>query len=69
MRTLINRRELAEKLGLSPHTLAVWAVRGFGVPVVKCGSRAMYDPEDVERFIEARKRASTSDDGSAGDSR
>lgn len=61
MRTLISRRVLAERLGCSPHTLAIWAVKGFGVPVVKVGSRAMYDPDDVERFIESRKRGSTSE--------
>lgn len=60
MRSLISRRELAERLGCSPHTLAIWAVKGVGVPVVKVGSRAMYDPEDVEAYISSRKRASTS---------
>jgi DNA-binding transcriptional MerR regulator len=61
MRTLISRRELAERLGCSPHTLAIWALKGVYLPVIKVGSRAMYDPADIERFIEARKRSSTSE--------
>lgn len=60
MRILISRRELAERLGCSPHTLAIWAVKGVGPPVVKVGSRALYDPADVEEYISSRKRASTS---------
>lgn len=59
MSTLMSRRALALRLGCAPQTLAMWAVKGFGPPVVKVGSRAMYDPADVERFIAERKRSST----------
>lgn len=59
MSKLMSRPELALRLGCAAHTLAVWAVKGFGPPVVKVGARAMYDPADVERFIADRKRSST----------
>lgn len=63
MTKLLSRADVARALGVKPHTLAVWAVKGFGPPTVKVGSRAMYDEADIERFIEARKRSSTSDSG------
>lgn len=60
MTKLLSRADAARAMGVKPHTLAVWAVKGFGPPVVKAGSRAMYDEVDIEKFIESRKRASTS---------
>lgn len=60
MKKLQSRTEAARGMGVKPHTLAVWALKGFGPPVVKIGSRAMYDEADIEKFIESRKRASTS---------
>ena len=61
MKKLLSRADAASAMGVKPHTLAVWAVRGFGPPVVKIGSRAMYDEPDLEKFVESRKRSSTSD--------
>lgn len=60
MTKLQSRADVARRMGVKPHTLAVWALKGFGPPVVKIGSRAMYDEADIEKFIESRKRASTS---------
>lgn len=60
MDALLSRRALALRLNIAPHTLAIWAIKGFGPPVVKVGRLAMYDQRDVADFIEERKRPSTS---------
>lgn len=67
MTNLLSRGDAARAMGVKPHTLAVWAVKGFGPPVTKIGSRAMYDERDIEKFIEARKRQSTSAEFPAAD--
>jgi hypothetical protein len=53
---LLTRAETAELIGVEPQTLAVWcSTRRYGLRVTKIGSRAMYDPRDVELFIASRK--------------
>ncbi len=61
---LYSPREAAEFLGVSVHTLARWRVLGTGPAFVKF-SRAKqaivrYRREDLERFIRAHVRTSTS---------
>ncbi len=54
----------AEFLGLSASTLAKMRLRGDGPIYSKAGSRAVvYDLADLESWLTARKRSSTSDDG------
>ena len=60
MRKLISRRVVADVLDVKLGTLAHWSVRGFGPVVIKIGSKAMYDPADVEAFIVACTRSNTS---------
>ncbi|HUT88399.1 MAG TPA: helix-turn-helix domain-containing protein [Thermoguttaceae bacterium] len=52
---LVGRRQAAEYLGLKPQTLAVWAMTGKNLPVVKLGTgkqaRAMYKLVDLDEFI------------------
>ncbi len=49
---LLTRQEAAELLGLRPQTLAVWAMDGRYLPVVRVGSRAVrYRSEDIEEFV------------------
>jgi len=53
---LLTRAETAALIGVEPQTLAVWSsTRRYSLRVTKIGSRAMYDPRDIERFIESRK--------------
>ena len=48
-------------LGLSPSTLAKMRLRGDGPPFAKLGTRAvLYALRDLEKWVEARKRLSTS---------
>jgi excisionase family DNA binding protein len=52
----LSRREAAQYLGLSPNTLARWAVDGTpGLPYYRIGGRAIYDLEDLDAF-RARRR-------------
>ncbi|MDH3702603.1 MAG: helix-turn-helix domain-containing protein [Alphaproteobacteria bacterium] len=59
-------RETAEYLGLSSSTLAKMRLRGDGPAYSKAGPRVViYDLADMESWLAARKRLSTSDEGAA----
>jgi predicted DNA-binding transcriptional regulator AlpA len=60
---LLNEREAALLLGLSPRTLERYRVTGFGPSFVKAGRRCLYRPQDVDAWIASRVRTSTSDLG------
>lgn len=48
---LRSRKEAAQFLGVTEHTLAVWACTGrYNLQVCKIGSRSMYDPEVLVKF-------------------
>jgi hypothetical protein len=52
---LFSAREAAKFLSISQRTLwAISAPRG-PLPVVKIGTRCLYDPVDLQRYIDARK--------------
>lgn len=52
---LLSTKEAAKYLGVSVRTLwAITAPRG-PLPVVKIGTRCLYDLADLARYIEARK--------------
>ncbi len=54
---LIRTDEAAEMLGVRPGTLAIWRRTGrYGLAFVQIGRAIRYDPEDIRRFIEERKR-------------
>lgn len=68
MTGLLNRSEAARLLGLSPQTLAVWAVEGKGPRFVKLGAgRVRYHPDELSRFIRDNTRGSTAEATSAAD--
>lgn len=50
----------AEYVGLSPATLETLRVRGGGPQFVKLGARVVYRREDLDRWLEERKKKSTS---------
>ena len=56
-RLLWNLRESAKAIGVSGKTLQTWAKRGK-VPCVRIGSRVLYDPQDLQRWIEKLKTGS-----------
>ncbi len=64
-RALANEAEAARILGLSVKTLRRWRWAGKGPRFLKIEGAVRYDLEDIEAFIAAARRTSTSDDGTA----
>jgi DNA-binding transcriptional MerR regulator len=58
---LIDTERAAKRLGLHPQTLRQFRSAGGGPPFVKIGAAVRYDPADLQEFIAARKRRSTSE--------
>ncbi len=57
MDKLLNERETAALLGVSPGTLAVWrSTRRYPLKFVKIGRRVRYRPSDVEAFAAANTK-------------
>ncbi len=65
--SLINETEAAQRLGLSVKTLRRWRWAGNPPHFVKIGGAVRYDLSDLEAFIEAGRRTSTSDQGQGVD--
>jgi predicted DNA-binding transcriptional regulator AlpA len=64
MRRVLRTPAAAEYIGYKPSTLEKMRVYGGGPRFVKLGERAVgYDIEDLDSFIEERRRVSTSDPG------
>jgi excisionase family DNA binding protein len=66
---LLTASEVAELLGVKPKTLARWRWKGTGPLHRKIGRKPLYALEDVEAYIAASARRSTSDPGPAARSR
>ena len=58
---LINTDALAAVLGISPRTIERWRIEGFGPPFMKAGRRVLYRECDVEAWLDAGRRFSTSE--------
>jgi hypothetical protein len=57
---LLNELDAAALLGLSPRSLRKWRWAGKGPRFRKLGRRVLYELRDLEAFIEAGVRESTS---------
>jgi len=55
--------EAAQYLGISASTLSKRRVFGGGPRYLKLGRRVVYDVRDLDKWLEAHRRASTSDRG------
>ncbi len=55
---------VSEWLGVSTSTLAKWRLRGTGPPFLKVGKRILMRKSDLDKWLDCRRRHSTSDDGS-----
>lgn len=52
---LLTRKEAADYLGITQHTLSVWAcVKRYNLPYVKIGRLAKYRRTDLDAFINRR---------------
>jgi hypothetical protein len=58
---LLTQRDAANMLRLSQRTLERWRVSGDGPCFVKAGRRVAYRPADLDAWIAARVRHSTSE--------
>ena len=54
MKKLLTIKEAADILGVSVNTIYKWT-SAKKIPYVKVGGRVMFDPDDLEAWIEARK--------------
>jgi len=59
-KTLIDTETLAERIELSERTLEKWRVQGRGPAYLKLGGRVLYDLREVEAWLTAQRRTSTS---------
>ena len=62
----LSTRDAATWLGLSPRTLDRYRVSGDGPAFHRFGGRVRYLAADLDDWASARRRLSTSDDGTAG---
>lgn len=60
---LMTRAEVAERFGLGKRFLELAAVKGGGPSYYKIGSAVRYKASDVRDWLEAQRRAHTSDRG------
>ena len=60
---LMTESDAAEYLNLAVSTLRRWRWAGRDVPFIKIGGCVRYDVNDLDAYIEAGRRTSTSDDG------
>jgi excisionase family DNA binding protein len=58
---LLTVGEAATYLSLSASSLNRWRVSGGGPRYVKLGGKVLYDVRDLDQWIEAHKRRSTSE--------
>jgi hypothetical protein len=58
---LLNANEAAARIGSSVSYLNKLRCQGGGPVFVKMGRLVRYRPEDLDTYIEARRRSSTSD--------
>jgi predicted DNA-binding transcriptional regulator AlpA len=60
----MTQKEAAKFLDLKPRTMEVWRYEGGAPPFVRVSSRCVrYRPADLDAWVEARVRTSTSDPG------
>lgn len=62
---LLTTKEASRYLKLRPNTLEIWRLRGVGVKYCKFGRAVRYRLSDLQEFVEASVRTSTSDGGAS----
>jgi excisionase family DNA binding protein len=60
---VLNTEQAAQYVGLSPSTMAKLRMQGGNVPHIKLGRRCLYRREDLDAWLKANSRTSTSDIG------
>ena len=62
-RRMLRTKEAAEYCGSSSSTFEKLRLSGGGPRYVKIGRRVVYDPADLDAWLESKRRRSTSDRG------
>lgn len=63
---LLDQKQAAHLLGLSPRTMEAWRLTAGGGPhYIKVGGRVRYRRSDLEAWLDTRRRTSTSDPGNS----
>ena len=57
----LNTRQAAELIGLKANTLEIWRLRGTGPKYIKFGRAVRYRLTDLESYVDAQTRQSTSE--------
>lgn len=60
-RTYITQTQLAELIDVSERSLERWRVEGCGPAFVKAGRKPLYNIIDVDEWLAASRRRSTSE--------
>ncbi|HKJ95037.1 MAG TPA: helix-turn-helix domain-containing protein [Gammaproteobacteria bacterium] len=59
---LLAPGQVADLLGVTTHTLAVWrCTQRYNLPYIKCGRLVRYRPSDVEAFLQSRSVSNVPD--------
>lgn len=58
---MLRTHEAATYTGLAKSTLEKLRVRGGGCPYIRVGRVVIYDPADLDAWLAAHRRTSTSD--------
>ncbi len=66
MTELLTEQQVAALLHVKVKGLQAWRSRGGGPPFIKLGRCVRYRLEDLDAFLTASRRASTSDHGPGG---
>ncbi len=59
-RTYITQTQLAELIDVSERSLERWRVEGTGPAFLKAGRKVLYRPDDIDQWLAASRRMSTS---------
>ena len=60
---LITETQAADRFRMKPSTLRRWRWEGRGPGFIQIGGRVRYRESEIEAFIQAGRRSSTSDTG------
>ncbi len=60
-RPKLRTRDAAAYTGLAKSTLEKLRVNGRGCPYIRIGRAVLYDPDDLDAWLAAHRRKSTSD--------
>jgi predicted DNA-binding transcriptional regulator AlpA len=61
----LDEKATAARTGLAVKTLQNWRSAGTGPAFYKLGGRVLYDTDELDAWLAARRRTSTSDRGGA----